>query len=336
MYYYQQFKSELNIAQLRLLADRFEAIQSQQDLAVLLKKDALALQKLAETPDYYEFHIPKPGGERRFIQNPAPNLKTVQTELNRYLQAVYYFVRPKAAQGFLVSPADETQPRNIYTNALAHTRGHWFLNIDLQNYFHTVTHQHVYDLFRNTLGFPEGVAKLITRLSCHKGCLPMGAPSSPVVSNWVFYFLDRLFEGLAHEREGIYTRYADDLTFSFPRPPEDQFLDLLRSNLLKNGFQVNEKKVRLQGRLEQPEITGLCVGKGPRPVLSKSFLKTLKKEIAIYRWLVSEAAQRRGMFHAWLFDQFRKSLVGQVEFAGFVLGKGDRVYQRLVGKLMWG
>jgi len=42
-------------------------------------------------------------------------------------------------------------------------------------------------------------------------------------------------------------------------------------------------------------------------------------ELAICRWLVGEASQ-----HSWLFDQFRRSLAGQVEFAGFVLGKRDR------------
>ena len=34
--------------------------------------------------------------------------------------------------------------------------------------------------------------------------------------------------------------------------------------------------------------------------------------------------------------QFRKSLAGQVEFVGFVLGKGDRGYQKLAAKLNWG
>ncbi len=336
MYYFQHIKTELSTAQLRAVADRFEAVGSTQELAELLKRLEPALQKMAEAPQYYEFYIPKPGGERRFIHNPEPELKALQAELNRHLQAVYYFVRPESAHGFLVSPSDEAQPRNIYTNALAHVRGHWFLNIDLRDFFHTVTTAHVGTLFEHTMGFPAPVAGLLTSICCYKGRLPMGAPSSPVVSNWVLYFLDREFEALARAREGVYTRYADDLTFSFPRPPEEGFLDLLRHTLLRNGFQVNDKKLRLQGRLEQPEITGLCVGKGPRPALSKNYLKTLKKELNIYRWLVSEASQRRGIFQTWLFEQFRRSLAGQVEFAGFVLGKGDRGYQKMVGKLQWG
>jgi len=336
MYYYQHIKSELGTAQLRQAADRFEALEKPGDLAQLLRKEEHVLHKQAESPQYQAFYVPKPGGEKRFIEHPNPALKALQSELNRYLQAVYFSIKPDCAHGFIVCPADVPQPRNIYTNALAHVRGHWFLNIDLENFFHAVTFPHVADMFRYTFGFSEALATLLAQLCCCNNRLPMGAPTSPVVTNFVFYFLDHFFSDLARAHEGVFTRYADDLTFSFPRPPEDGFLDRVRHALLLNNFRVNEKKLRLQGRLEQPEITGLCVGKGSKPTLSKSWLKTLKKEITVYRWFMTEAVQRRGQFHAWFFEPFRKSLEGQVAFAGFVLGKGDRGYQKLVGRMRWG
>lgn len=336
MYTFQQPKSELNAAQLRELSARFEALDSPAALAVLLRKDLSALRKMAADPQYHEFYIPKPGGEKRFIEHPVPALKAVQSELNRYLQAAYRGIMPPCAHGFILSPVDEAQPRNIYTNALAHVRGHWFLNLDLHDFFHTVTERHVTELFCYSFGFSPELSVMLAALCCCNGRLPMGAPTSPVVSNFVFYFLDYQFMELAESHEGVYTRYADDLTFSFPRPPADEFTDLVRHALLTRGFTLNEKKFRLQGRLETPEITGLCVGKGPRPVLSKSFLKTLKKEIAVYRWMFDEVVQRRGLFPLWWLEPFRKSLTGQLEFAGFVMGKGDRAWQKLLGKLRWG
>lgn len=336
MYYYQHVKTELTTAQLREVAGRFESLETVSELAQLLKKDVSTLKKHGESPQYQEFYVPKPGGEKRFIQHPNPNLKAIQSELNRFLQASYFAVKPSTVHGFIICPSDNPQPRNIYTNALAHVRGHWFLNIDLEHFFHTVTTQHVQDLFRYVFGFPKELATALTQLCCYKNRLPMGAPSSPVVSNFVLYFLDGYFEKLARAHEGTYTRYADDLTFSFPRPPEESFTDLVRHALLTHNFRINEKKLRIQGRLELPEITGLCVGHGSKPMLSKSWLKTLKKEITVYRWLVSEAVLRRGQFQAWLFDPFRKSLEGQVEFAGFVLGKSDRGYQKLQARMRWG
>lgn len=336
MYRYIQHRTDLNTDQLRLLGQRFEALQTPADLAVLLKKDIGTLTKMAARPKYETFFVPKPGGEKRFIENPEPGLKAVQSEINRYLQAVYYDVKPACAHGFIVNPADNPKPRNIYTNALAHMRGHWFLNLDLADFFHTVTERRVVDLFRYSFGFAPELAVLLAQLCCHNNRLPMGAPSSPAVSNFVFYFLDYHFTEMARAAEGVYTRYADDLTFSFPRPPGDDFIDRVRHALLVQGFMLNEQKVRQQGRLDQPEITGLRVGDGPLPQLSKTYLKTLKKEIVVFRWLFDEVVQRRGLFPPWHLEPFRKSLAGQIEFAGFVLGKKDRVYQKLMGKMRWG
>ena len=175
---------------------------------------------------------------------------------------------------------------------------------------------------------------MLSRLCCYKGRLPMGAPTSPVVANFVLYFLDYQLMEIAQHRGGVFTRYADDMTFSFPRPPEDELTDQIRLLLLKAGLTLNEKKSRLQSRLEQPEITGLVVGKGSHPVLSKSWLKTLKKEISIYQWLVSETVIKRGLYQAWLFDPFRQSIEGQLEFTGFILGKNDRTYLKMRAKFL--
>lgn len=336
MYHFQHPKIELTAAQLGDLADRFEALDSPEALACLLGKSPEALQKLAENPAYQQFYIPKPGGEKRFIQHPDPVLKGVQSTLNRYLQAMYYRIKPNCTHGFILSPVGEVQPRSIYTNAMAHVRGHWFLNVDIQHFFHAVTARHLMNWFRDVCWFSKPLADLLVRLCCCNGRLPMGAPTSPVLSNLIFYFSDYRLDTLAREHDGVFTRYADDLTFSFPRPPADEFLEAVRFQLMKEGFVLNEKKTRLQGRLECPEITGLCVGTGSRPTLSKSFLKTLKREINIFHWLMAEAVQKRGIFPFWFFDHFKKSLQGQVEFAGFVLGKSDRQFKKLAARLAWG
>ena len=336
MHYFIQTKSELSALQLVKLAGLFETVEDAAGLAALLKKDAGQLEQLSHHPAYQEFHIAKPGGAKRFIQHPNAALKAVQTELNRYLQAVYYKVRPASVHGFVVSPNDETRPRNIYTNAQVHVKGAWFLNIDLQDFFHHVTEKMIRELFTSIFAFDPDLAGLLTGLTTYKGRLPMGAPTSPVLSNFVLYFVDRFMEQLARHNDARYSRYADDLTFSFHVPPGEAFIEEIRRNLESSGFRINEGKVRFQSRMEQPEITGLCIGKATKPTLSKSYLKMLKKEVAIYRWLLEETVQNRALVPVWFFDQFHKSLSGQVEFAGFVLGRSDRVYKKLAGKLRWG
>lgn len=205
--------------------------------------------------------------------------------------------------------------------------------VDLKDFFHTVTTTHLRDLFRLTFCFPPELTALLTNLCAFNGRLPMGAPTSPVLSNFACLFLDYQLEKLAAEANAIYTRYADDITFSFREMPAPSFLEQVRLVILQHGFVVNEKKVKLQNRLEQPEITGLVIGHGTKPTLSKRWLKRLKQEINVYRWLMSEAVRERGLFHAFVFDKFKRSVQGQLEFVGFVLGKNSTEYRKLLAKV---
>ena len=331
-YPFASFKSELNTQQLVQQSARFQALTDPAGLGRLLGVPENVLLRHAENPQYHSFYIPKPGGQKRFIQHPVTGLKMIQQQLNRYLQAVYHGIRPDCAQGFLVSPTDDPRPRNIYTNALAHCKSEWFLNMDLQDFFHTVTLTQLRDLFRHLFFFPPALTNTLTGLTACQGRLPMGAPTSPVLSNLVCLLLDYQLGALADQAKAVYTRYADDLTFSFAGPPPPDFVEQVRQVILFQNFKVNERKLRLQPRLEQPEITGLVIGCGPLPTLSKVWLRRLKEEVRILRWLLSEAVRERGIFHAYVFDRFRQSVRGQVEFVGFVRGKADRTYRKLAVK----
>lgn len=336
MHYHINTRVELSSAQLAHLAHQFEALTDVAGLARLLGLTQPTLLRLAEKQEYITFHIPKPGGQKRLIQHPANPLKMAQQNLNRYLQAVYFGVKPDCAYGFVPVPSDEMRPRNIYSNALAHHKSEWFLAVDLKDFFHTVTTTHLRDLFRNTFCFPPELSKVLVELCSYQGRLPMGAPTSPALSNLCCLFLDFQLQKLAAEHSAVFTRYADDLTFSFRDAPPTGFLDEVRTVVLRHSFVVNENKVRLQNRLEQPEITGLVMGKGTKPTLSKGWLKRLKQEIQMYRWLMSEAVRERGLFHAYVFERFRQSVQGQVAFVGFVLGKDHAEYRKLSAKVALG
>ena len=51
-------------------------------------------------------------------------------------------------------------------------------------------------------------------LFTYKGRLPMGTPTSPVLSNLAAIPLDNALTGWAGERGATFTRFVDDLTFS--------------------------------------------------------------------------------------------------------------------------
>ncbi|MDX1910377.1 MAG: reverse transcriptase family protein, partial [Saprospiraceae bacterium] len=286
-------KIELNAAQLEALARRFESIATVPALAQLLGVTEQALLAAAARQEYLGFYIPKPGGAKRFIEHPASKLKAIQHSLNRYLQAVYYGIKPDCSYGFILRPTDDFQPRNIYFNAMRHHKSEWFWQIDLKDFFHTITKTHLKNLFQYLFFFPPELTAVLTALCTSQGRLPMGAPTSPVLSNLVCLYLDKELQQIADDHAAIYTRYADDLTFSFSAPPPDDFLEPVKIALLRHQLVINENKVGLRARAEQPEITGLTLGRDEKPTLSKHWLKRLKQEIRVYQWLMSEAVRER-------------------------------------------
>ena len=63
-------------------------VKSLNDLCRLLKTDQRRLKLLSKKPKYKSFAIPKKGGGERHIETPNPILKSIQAELNNYLQSV--------------------------------------------------------------------------------------------------------------------------------------------------------------------------------------------------------------------------------------------------------
>jgi RNA-directed DNA polymerase len=334
MYKFTEQRTDLSKAHLQQLALKFIGINSLKDLAQLLSVSTAQLQKLAEGQRYETFRIPKPGGRKRLIEHPEKDLKQVQQHLNRYLQAVYYHVMSKSAYGFILCPVDDSEPRNIYSNALKHMHAQWVYQIDLKDFFHQVSKARLLTLFEKEFKFSSEIAQLLALLTTKHQRLPMGAPTSPVLSNLVSLSLDAELYQLATQHHGIYTRYADDLTFSFQSTiPIDfeYFVDLI---LVQERFEVNLEKTRLLPITSNPEVTGLVLGNG-KPTVSARWYKRLKKEMKAYQYLMSEGVQERGLFHKWTFDKLKQSITGQMEFLSFVLGQQAPEVRKLRGRLGW-
>lgn len=328
MYNHYQPSFELTLAQVDQKAAQFRAIKHPGDLAALLKQDAAKLKKLAEKPYYQVFTIPKPGGARRIIHNPGPELKQVQLILNLYLQCAYYNLKPPAAYGFLPKPTDESQPRNIHSNAMQHLGMPWVLNMDMRDYFHTVNSRHLTWIFRELFEFPEPLANQLIGLSSCRGILPMGASTSPVLSNLAALPLDHDLQHVANLLDANYTRFVDDMTFSFHAQPTALVLEEITKRLEKQGFRVNEEKTRITPKEKHPEVTGLLL-KQPNPDVSDTFLKTLRKDIKLLQKLSSPRLMERGIFHGSMLEKLKQSIQGQLNFLSFIRGKNDREYREL-------
>ena len=212
---------------------------------------------------YKEFDIPKRSGGTRRITAPTGKLKDIQ----RCISAIVapYYRTPECVHGF-------AEGRSVATNARNHTGRNYVLNIDLKDFFPTITYTRVMKSLQE-LGFNEEVSDIISRLctipmwderkEMWRNALPQGSPSSPLLSNIVCSSLDQRLSALAKRYGVTYSRYADDMTFSSDHSVyarDGLFFKELEDIVRSSGFKINEKKTRLQKKGSRQEVTGLIVG----------------------------------------------------------------------------
>lgn len=156
------------------------------------------------------------------ISAPDERLKFLQRKVAGKLAELY---RPRnPVHGFI---AKRSIKRSIKTNALSHLQRCFVVNIDLKDFFLTISQKRVEGML-SSMGIDTRVAEIIGRICCNNGHLPQGAPSSPILSNMICFRLDKKLMGIAKEARCIYTRYADDITFSSHQPPTALFEATLR------------------------------------------------------------------------------------------------------------
>ena len=238
---------------------------------------------------YRRFTIPKRRGGERTIDAPSDDLKSLQRRILRKMLSPLP-VHP-GATGFV-------RKRSIVHNARPHARQGVVINLDLADFFHTISAERVLGVWRG-IGWNKESARVLTNMCTHEGRLPQGSPTSPALSNLVCRRLDsrlsalagRLQTPLRSTRTGLsnrvaYTRYADDITLSFerfginkrrykrpageaarqiPLTARRSVLKMIREIIEEEGFRIQMKKrVRIQRAHQRQTATGLVVNAGVR------------------------------------------------------------------------
>jgi retron-type reverse transcriptase len=221
---------------------------------------------------YTTYTIPKRDGSERKICAPKKQLKWVQRQILKHILSK---VPPHpAAHGFV-------NGRSTVSNATPHVGHELVVKFDLKEFFPTVHYFRVIGLFAS-LGYPVGncmfgtddesnqIAPVLARLCCYTpdpkkwgtAVLPQGAPTSPAISNLMCRRLDARLQGLAEANKGVYTRYADDLTFSFPKAEGlnlGRFRWWVDQVCHQEGFTINQDKFRVIRDSQRQVVTGIVV-----------------------------------------------------------------------------
>lgn len=271
----------LNTEESLSLKAQFLSLQTRKDVAELLGISERSLRyflfKVRPENMYKSFAIPKADGTKRSISAPEKRLKTIQRKLADILSVVY---DPKVcAYGFVAG-------KNCVDNAACHIGKKLIFNIDLQDFFSQIHFGRIYGMLcKEPYHIGKEAAITIAQIACFNGRLPQGAPSSPIITNMIATPLDNAMMRLAKKYSCVYTRYADDITFSTYKPEFDRTIvyidkgspqigDELGRILEKHSFVVNPKKIRLCSQSFHQEVTGLTVNKFPN--LPRKYIKQLR------------------------------------------------------------
>lgn len=258
-YYFK--KKVSNLVSLNQLQSKYELAKL---LGIKLQTLTYVLYKLDTNSLYTQFTIPKKNGEERIIQAPIPPLKSIQKSLASLLTNYSYEISQKNNLKANISHGF-TRKKSIITNAKIHRNKRYVLNIDLKDFFLSFHFGRVRGYFEKNKYFKMSreVSTILAQLTCYNGALPQGAPTSPVITNLICQILDYKILKIAKRYKLDYTRYADDLTFSTNDKKfydkYDSFKEKLNKEIVHSGFEINEKKTRLQFKDSKQEVTGLTV-----------------------------------------------------------------------------
>ena len=203
------------------------------------------------------------GAAMRLISAPNPPLMSVQRWI---LRSIVQRVHVHSAS------TAYSQGNSISRCAERHLGASWLVKMDLQDFFHSIDERRIYSVFQG-LGYNRLVsfelARICTRIGLGPdlnpnmvpqytinsyrmwklGALPQGSPTSGALANIVMYSCDEALNDIAAARGLVYTRYADDITFShadrFDRGRAEEVIKSTSKTLRSHGFTLHKKKTKL-------------------------------------------------------------------------------------------
>ncbi|MGI8485138.1 MAG: reverse transcriptase family protein, partial [Thermomicrobiales bacterium] len=183
--------------------------------------------------------------------------------------------------------------RSILHNAAHHTGKDIVVRIDLKDFLHSINYERVKRIFLS-LGYQGDISEALAALTTASAhgwnrhlryssegpirytWLPQGAPTSPAISNIVCLSLDTILSKMDHV---TYTRYADDLVFSWNLDEVElsvgSLLGYVRRIVGREGFSINPEKTRVMRRAQRQIVNGLIVN-AQSPRVSRSDMRRFR------------------------------------------------------------
>lgn len=262
------------------------------------------------------------GSKKRTIYAPSVQLSWVQNRIRHGL--LLKLPVENCVHGFV-------RQRGIVTNAHAHNNAPaWVMNIDLKDFFPSINPRRVTGFFAKTFRLEKKIAYDLARLTTFKDHLCQGFPTSPDIANFLAWRLDKRLMGLSAKNGLVYTRYADDLTFSSADPKKS--VGAVKRKVSKivteEGFTVNPKKVAVMRNYERMKVTGLVVGQDGTVNIPRRTRRLIRS--AVDHWH-QQTPERKAQIHGWISYMNAVNPADALYLTQAIMASeaGDRVRTRL-------
>jgi RNA-directed DNA polymerase len=211
---------------------------------------------------YKVYKIPKRNSSKtRTIAHPSKELKFIQRVLVTILEPLLTI--QDCAYAY-------REGRSIKDNAEKHLNSRYLLKMDFENFFNSITPDLLFYVMNEDgidLTFTEKkyLSNLLFWKPVRKGelVLSVGAPSSPLISNFIMNQFDKVMMEKCKAMGVTYTRYADDLTFSTKKKGVLFEIPEIVSSLLhtstKNNIRINKDKTIFSSKAHNRHVTGVTI-----------------------------------------------------------------------------
>lgn len=236
------------------------------------------LQKFIDTAEhsYTTFTLEKKVNgivvKERILNEPKKNLKDLQKRINQVIFSNVSY--PEYLQGGI-------KGKDFITNSKNHLSAKSLINLDIKDFYPSISIHHVYPIYNKLFKFPHTVSDALVKLTTKNGVVTQGGCCSSYIANLIFFNSEHNLVQKLESRGLTYTRLIDDITISSAKPmSKDEItssISMVSNHLTKFNLNLNKDKTNIDhhhNKNDNFEVTGLWVRHGKPKIKS-----TIRRQI---------------------------------------------------------
>lgn len=137
------------------------------------------------------------------------------------------------------------------------------LKLSIKNFGNPVTTKQFKTIIKEEFPrFQPDIINFMTNICFPNDFLPQNACTSPIIASLCFKQVDKKLINYIEKRGGVYTRYMNELFFSFQEAnvSAEKILLFIKKQLSINGYILNERQTSIMRTRQKQSVLGINIG----------------------------------------------------------------------------